>query len=98
MIDCAAETGAYLMEAMWTRFIPAIRALKTRIEAGEIGELRMFQAELGFAVEEMYARSGIDPCQTCPPRRGDSSTPAVLTMQPSSARLPYNTARPPSCE
>ncbi|CFW44307.1 Uncharacterised protein [Bordetella pertussis] len=28
----------------------------------------------------------------------DSSTPAVLTMQPFSARLPYSTARPPSCE
>ncbi len=28
----------------------------------------------------------------------DSSTPAVFTMQPSSARLPYSTARPPSTE
>ena len=28
--------------------------------------------------------------------RIDSSTPAVFTMQPSRARLPYSTARPPS--
>ena len=46
----ADTTGTFLMEAMWTRFIPAIQALKARIEAGEIGEVRMFQAELGFAV------------------------------------------------
>ena len=28
----------------------------------------------------------------------DSSTPAVFTIQPSSAILPNNTAKPPSCE
>src|SRR3954470_7901675 len=28
----------------------------------------------------------------------DSSTPAVLTTQPSTARLPFSTARPPSLE
>ncbi len=46
----AGKTGTFLMEAMWTRFIPAIQALKTRVDAGEIGEPRMFQADLGFAV------------------------------------------------
>lgn len=46
----ARTTGTFLMEAMWTRFIPAIQALKARIEAGEIGDVRMIQADLGFAV------------------------------------------------
>ncbi len=46
----AGETGTFLMEAMWTRFIPAVRALKARLAAGEIGEVRLFQADLGFAV------------------------------------------------
>ena len=30
------------MEGMWTRFLPLVRDLKTRLEAGEIGELRSF--------------------------------------------------------
>lgn len=46
----AKTTGTFLMEAMWTRFIPAIQALKARIDAGEIGDVRMIQADLGFAV------------------------------------------------
>ncbi|WP_320177821.1 Gfo/Idh/MocA family oxidoreductase [Roseovarius pacificus] len=46
----AERHGTFCMEAMWMRFIPAIRALKERIVAGEIGEVRMLQAELGFSV------------------------------------------------
>jgi len=46
----AERSGTFCMEAMWMRFIPAIRALKDRIAAGEIGEVRMLQAELGFSV------------------------------------------------
>lgn len=44
----ARETGVFCMEAMWMRFIPAIRALKARIASGEVGEARLLQAELGF--------------------------------------------------
>lgn len=61
LADLARTTGTFLMEAMWTRFIPAIEALRARIEAGEIGELRMFEAELGFAVPYDPANRFFDP-------------------------------------
>ena len=40
MVECARERGLFLMEAMWTRFFPAALALKARIQAGELGEIR----------------------------------------------------------
>lgn len=61
LADLARTTGTFLMEAMWTRFIPAIQALKARIEAGEIGEVRMFEAALGFAVPYDPANRFFDP-------------------------------------
>lgn len=46
----AERRGTFCMEAMWMRFIPAVRALQERIATGEIGEVRLLQAELGFPV------------------------------------------------
>lgn len=48
MIDCARATGNFLMEAMWTRYLPHMRALMARIEAGEIGEVRLIQADFCY--------------------------------------------------
>jgi len=50
LADLARATGTFCMEAMWMRFIPAIQALKARIDAGEIGTVRMIRGELGFPV------------------------------------------------
>lgn len=44
----AAAQGRFLMEAMWTRFIPAYQFTLDLLERGEIGEPRYVQAELGF--------------------------------------------------
>ncbi len=46
----ATEAGVFLMEAMWTKFNPAIRALQERLEDGAIGEVRWVQAGFGFPV------------------------------------------------
>lgn len=48
LIATASESGAFLMEAMWTWFLPAIRQAKRWVDAGRIGELRHVRAELGF--------------------------------------------------
>ena len=40
-----AETGGYLMEAMWTWFLPAIRRAKEWVEAGKIGQLCRIRSE-----------------------------------------------------
>ncbi|WP_375426263.1 Gfo/Idh/MocA family protein [uncultured Friedmanniella sp.] len=47
MVATAREHGVFAMEAMWTRFLPAIVAARTLIEDGVIGEVRQVQADLG---------------------------------------------------
>ncbi|MFT3971161.1 MAG: Gfo/Idh/MocA family oxidoreductase [Micropruina sp.] len=42
----AREAGLFAMEAMWTRFNPAIRHISDLIERGEIGEVRGCQGDL----------------------------------------------------
>lgn len=48
MVQAAKDSGLFLMEAMWMRFIPLIVDLQRRITDGEIGEVRMIQADFGF--------------------------------------------------
>lgn len=50
MITFARERGLFLMEAMWTRFIPAVVRARELLAAGAIGEARMMTAEFGFRV------------------------------------------------
>ena len=48
MIDCARENGVFLMEAMWTRFIPSICKVRELIEGGAIGKVQYVYADFGF--------------------------------------------------
>jgi predicted dehydrogenase len=43
----ARERGVFVMEAMWTRFQPAIVAARELIADGAIGDVRQVQADLG---------------------------------------------------
>ncbi len=45
VIDAAAEAGVFLMEAMWTRFLPHVAAVRGAIARGEIGAVTTVQAE-----------------------------------------------------
>lgn len=54
MIDCARAEKVFLMEAMWTRFLPVIAQARKLLAEGAIGELRCVQANFGF-------RCGGDP-------------------------------------
>ncbi|WP_219416798.1 Gfo/Idh/MocA family protein [Pseudonocardia nigra] len=45
--DAAAEAGVFAMEAMWTRFQPAIVRMRELIADGAIGEVNAVQADLG---------------------------------------------------
>jgi predicted dehydrogenase len=51
VIALARETGVFVMEAMWTRFQPAVVALRGLVADGAIGEVRSVQADLGVARE-----------------------------------------------
>ena len=43
----ASENGVFAMEAMWTRFQPAIVRMRELIADGAVGEVRTLQADLG---------------------------------------------------
>ena len=49
VVDLARQTGVFTMEAMWTRFQPAVVTLRELIADGAIGEVRSVQADLGVA-------------------------------------------------
>ncbi len=54
VIDVARVQNCFLMEAMWTRFVPAVVRLRQLLAEGAIGEVRMIQADFGF-------RAGVNP-------------------------------------
>ncbi len=47
VVAAAQSAGVFAMEAMWTRFQPVVVTARDLIEAGEIGEPLMVQADLG---------------------------------------------------
>ncbi|MEC0180033.1 Gfo/Idh/MocA family oxidoreductase [Paenibacillus peoriae] len=51
LIGFARERKLFLMEAMWTRFLPPIRQVREWISAGRIGEVKLVKAEFGFRVD-----------------------------------------------
>lgn len=51
LIACARKNKQFLMEAMWTRFIPAIVKIREWLADGMIGEPRMLTADFGNCVK-----------------------------------------------
>lgn len=49
VIEAARRHKVFCMEAMWMRFVPAIRKAKELVDAGAIGEVRMLTADFGVA-------------------------------------------------
>lgn len=51
VVALAREKNLFLMEAMWSRFLPAIAEARRLVAGGEIGALTQIQADFGFAAE-----------------------------------------------
>lgn len=49
VINYAREQKVFLMEAMWTRYLPCIKEVKRIIKNGVIGEVRHLEANFGFS-------------------------------------------------
>ena len=63
VIAAAREREVFVMEAMWTRFQPAIVATRALIDDGAIGEVRQLQADLGVDRPYNPADRLFDPAQ-----------------------------------
>ncbi len=48
MIQLAQSSDLFLMEALWMAYLPAVAECKKRIDAGEIGEIKMITANFSF--------------------------------------------------
>lgn len=48
MVAAAREHSAFLMEGMWTRFLPLMREVESLIAAGSIGTVKYVRADFGF--------------------------------------------------
>ena len=48
VIQFARATKLFLMEAMWTRFLPTMQQARAWIDEGRIGEIRMVSASFSF--------------------------------------------------
>jgi len=51
MISKSKEKNVFLMEALWTRFIPATEKLLSLLESDVIGDLKSVKADFGFKAE-----------------------------------------------
>jgi predicted dehydrogenase len=61
MIQAARTARLFLMEAMWTRFFPAMNRLRTLITQGELGAPRILQADFGFHANAGEQQRVFDP-------------------------------------
>jgi predicted dehydrogenase len=48
ILAASRESGTFLMEAMWTRFIPLIRSVMELMDSGAIGAVKYIRADFGF--------------------------------------------------
>lgn len=48
VIQTAERHNTFYMEAMWTRFLPAMREVKAMVEKGVIGEVKLLKADFSF--------------------------------------------------
>lgn len=59
----AAERGHFLMEAMWTRFLPAIGFVRETLKSGAIGDVTRIDGELAYLHPYDPANRFFDPAK-----------------------------------
>lgn len=75
MISVARARKVYLMEALWTRFLPSTLKLKEMIDAGVIGDIESIRSDFGFRAKDL--QSALQP-STAPAAAPDLSRNRIL--------------------
>lgn len=52
LVAAARESGVFLMEAVWSRFLPAYERLRAMLDMHTVGTVRAVEASLGFPLPE----------------------------------------------
>ena len=63
VVEAARERKVFCMEAMWTRFIPAVMEAKRCVDRGAIGSVRMMQGSFGYPLAAQLEARLLDPEQ-----------------------------------
>ncbi|SEQ39035.1 Gfo/Idh/MocA family protein [Neolewinella agarilytica] len=58
MVAAARKQKVYLMEALWTRFLPSTLKLKEMIDTGIIGEVQSIRSDFGFRANDLHLALG----------------------------------------
>ena len=61
MVESAQTEKLFLMEAMWTRYLPLMVELRATLDKNLIGEVRMLTADFGFRAEPNPESRLFDP-------------------------------------
>lgn len=59
--DAAARANVFAMEAMWSRFLPAVQAAREILRSDEIGDILSIRAELAYRRDETADSRFFDP-------------------------------------
>ncbi|MCP8897904.1 Gfo/Idh/MocA family protein [Gilvimarinus xylanilyticus] len=59
--DKAREKGCFVMEAIWTRFLPSMQSLKEQISEGAIGKVKAAHVTFGGIAPDCYRGRLFDP-------------------------------------
>ena len=81
----ARQHGAFLMEAMWTRFNPVMVQVRAGLAEGRIGEPRIVTADFGFA-------AAVNPRRACSTGRWAGALLDVGVYVVSLAHMVYGSA------
>jgi predicted dehydrogenase len=63
VVEAAGRRGVFCMEAMWTRFLPAVRLVKSMVTEGRLGEIQLMTGTFGFAETLTEGHWMADPAQ-----------------------------------
>lgn len=53
LIEHAEQKKLFLMEAIWSRFLPSYQYLQKQIRSGALGDIKSVDAEFGFPIEHV---------------------------------------------